>query len=105
MNDYLDSQIQCPFFVSESKLLLCCEGLLDTTCMTTSFPEKEAKLQHIDCFCRKKDGGNCPMATSLFEKYRRIGEKQTEEERLKRMKLLDTLVYTGKISFCHAVKK
>ncbi len=104
MNDFLDSQIQCPFFVSESGLLICCEGLLDTTCMTTSFPDKEAKLQHINCYCKKKDGGSCLMATSLFEKYKRIGEAQTEEERLKRIKILDTLVYTGRISFKQTCK-
>ena len=105
MNDYLDTLIQCPFFIGEAKLLLCCEGLLDTTCMTTSFPDKSAKLEHIEQFCKKKDGGSCPMATGLFKKYKELGEKQTEEERLRRMKILDTLVYTGRLSLCSTSKK
>ncbi len=105
MNYYPDTIIQCPFYVGESKLLLCCEGLFDTTCMTTSFRDKQAKLEHIERFCRQKDGGGCPMATGLFKKYKELGEKQTEEERLRRMKILDTLVYTGKLSLCNTQNK
>lgn len=105
MSVTFDNVIQCPFYISEAKHLLCCEGLFDTTCMTTSFPDKKAKAQHIDSFCSKIDGGGCPMADSLFEKYKRLGEKQSDEERLKRIKILDALVYSGKMCIHNTEKR
>ena len=73
--------IQCPFFRYERKNLLCCEGFVDGTCMTTAFNDRSSALQYISDNCLRMDGGKCPMAMNLFEKYRRIQEAEERAER------------------------
>lgn len=82
MNNSLQVHIQCPFFVYERKKLLCCEGYINNTCMTTGFPDEKAQEEYIREHCFHMDGANCPMAKNLFEKYKRI----EEAEALKRYK-------------------
>lgn len=80
MNYSLDVIIQCPFFVRESKDMLCCEGYISETCMTTSFSTRAQKLRYIYSHCVKVDGGSCYLARSLFEKYKRIHEAEDRAE-------------------------
>ncbi len=77
----IDSIIRCPFFLSVDKNLLCCEGFVDNTCMTTKFADRSTALQYISDNCQHVEGGSCPMAMNLFEKYRLIAEREEREER------------------------
>lgn len=72
----IDTIIRCPFFQQLDKNLLCCEGFVDNTCMTTKFPDRDSTLRHIAYNCTELDGGRCPLAKNLFEKYRLIEQQQ-----------------------------
>lgn len=80
MNITIRAQILCPFFMTERENLLCCEGFVEGTCMTTKFPDTKSKTQHIRANCFHRDGGSCPMAISLFEKYKAYEEKEEAEK-------------------------
>lgn len=71
--------IKCPFYSLIRKNMIACEGLIDNTCMTTRFPSAAVMREHIGNYCSKENGGKCPLAVNLYEKYDRI-----EEERVKR---------------------
>ncbi len=81
MNYSVSAGIQCPFFKHETKNLLCCEGFVEGTCMTTAFKNRSSALQYISENCEKIDGGSCPMAINLFEKYRKIQEAEEKAEK------------------------
>ncbi len=83
MNISLQANIKCPFFMSETKNLLCCEGFIDGTCMTTKFQSTAAKVEHVNQFCINMDGGECYMAKKLYEKYKLLQEKE-ERERIEK---------------------
>ncbi len=85
MNISLQANIKCPFFMNESKNLLCCEGFIDGTCMTTKFRTTDDKNEHIHQFCSFIDGGGCYMASKLYEKYKILTEKE-EKERIERIR-------------------
>ena len=76
-----EALIQCPFFKHEKRNLLCCEGFVDGTCMTTAFRSRDSALQYISDNCSRIDGGNCPMALNLFGKYQRLREAEEKAER------------------------
>ena len=76
----IDTIIRCPFFQHFEKNLLCCEGVVDNTCMTTRFCDRNAALDHIAHSCSEIDGGRCPLAQNLFEKYRLIAEENEKAE-------------------------
>ena len=84
MNIAMHAQIKCPFFMTERNNLLCCEGFVEGTCMTTKFPDVHAKTKHIRENCFLRNGGRCPMAANLFEKYKAIEEKE-EAEKMKKI--------------------
>lgn len=67
-SDY-DAYFKCPFYLRESGKLICCEGVVKNTCISTSFPTPDDKKTHMILCCFKVDGGNCPMAKNLFSKY------------------------------------
>lgn len=68
-NKPVEALIKCPFYVSETRNFLCCEGFLKNTCMTTRFPDANSKKAHLKANCFEESGGSCPMAKTLFEKY------------------------------------
>lgn len=88
MRNSADAIIQCPFFKYETRNLLCCEGFVDGTCMTTSFSDRRAAMDYISRNCSETDGGACPMAKSLFDKYKKIQEAEMNAEREWQEKLL-----------------
>ena len=65
----VSSLIMCPFFKKETKNLLCCEGYIDGTCMTTSFRSRNEALQYISDNCADVDGGHCPLAKNLYDRF------------------------------------
>lgn len=76
MNNSIQCFIQCPFFVNEKNNLLCCEGYVDSTCMTTRFPSRDAQISYIKENCFRMDGGSCHMAKELFNKYKSLEEAE-----------------------------
>ena len=54
---------------------------MDNTCMTTRFVDRYAALQHISDNCSRTDGGRCPMAINLFNKYKAIEQEKERQER------------------------
>ncbi len=90
----VESLIQCPFFRKETKNLLCCEGFIEGTCMTTSFRDRGSALDYISANCSRRDGGSCPLAANLFEKYKKIQESEDKAEREWQEKLLRVRGFT-----------
>ncbi len=76
MNYPLSVIIQCPFFVGEKKNIICCEGVATRTCITTAFHNREEKLDYVNKYCLKKDGGSCHLAKTLYRKYEVKSDKQ-----------------------------
>lgn len=69
MNKTIECLIKCPFYQSEHEKYITCEGFIANTCMVTRFASSKTKRLHINENCSLENGGNCPMAKSLFEKY------------------------------------
>ena len=97
MKNYVTAIIQCPFFKSERKNLLCCEGFIEGTCMTTAFSSRQAALNYISDNCSHKDGGRCPLAMNLFGKYEalREAEEKAEKEWQEKLMRIKGLQHTG----------
>ena len=74
--------IKCPFYLTEKKNYIYCEGFLKGTSMITAFSDAAAKREHIRGFCFLADGGSCPMAVNLYEKYK--SSDRAQEELLRR---------------------
>ncbi|MBE6715791.1 MAG: hypothetical protein E7573_02615 [Ruminococcaceae bacterium] len=91
MNIPITAKIRCPFFLSVKNNLLCCEGYIDNTCMTTKFSDEKSKKDYIKNHCFRCDGGGCTFAENLYKKYKAIEEKEDmEREKRAREKLKKT---------------
>lgn len=77
------SDIKCPFFMNMKRELLSCEGYIENTCMTTKFTSMAAATEHMNLFCKKEDGGKCPLALNLFDKYERMEKLAAEHDKRK----------------------
>lgn len=97
MSNSIQAQIQCPFFVNERNSLLCCEGFIDSTCMTTAFPNTEAKTAYIKTHCFHIDGGGCCMAKNLYEKYKKIEEDEERKKRLREQQRIKSIIHSDKV--------
>ena len=61
--------LMCPFFTSEKRLALHCEG----GCMLR-FTDKEERVQYLDDYCASMDGWRrCTVARLLERRYERMG--------------------------------
>lgn len=83
MEHYSKADIKCPYFLYFKKDILCCEGLIGNTCMTTRFDSMGNMSKHIKQFCKKEDGGKCPLALNLYDKYERLEKLSSEYDRKK----------------------
>lgn len=92
MNIPVTAKIQCPFFMSVKNNLLCCEGYIDNTCMTTKFSDEKSKKEYIKKHCFHHNGGECTFAKNLYEKYRILEEK---EDRAREKRARENLKKTG----------
>lgn len=79
MEEKNNEEIGCPFFSFIRKNMIACEGLIDNTCMTTRFPSAAHMKSHINKYCSKADGGKCPLAVNLYEKYDKIEEERVRQ--------------------------
>ncbi|MBQ3538088.1 MAG: hypothetical protein IJA39_05850 [Clostridia bacterium] len=82
MNIPIEAKIKCPFYQGFRNSVLCCEGIVDKTCMTTKFPSVNARTDYIKAHCFSADGNGCVFARELYEKYRKIEEAE-DRKRIK----------------------
>ena len=87
MTEKQETAVKCPFFVGSWKNTIQCESMIGSAAMLTRFPDGAALKNHVKRFCSKEDGGTCPLAMNLYDKYRRL--ESLERERAKERKLLD----------------
>ena len=78
--------VKCPFFQDSRKNMIQCESLIGSAAMLTRFPDVSALREHVERYCAKEDGGTCPLAMNLYDKYTRL--EQLEQEREKQRKLM-----------------
>lgn len=76
MNIPIEAKIKCPFYQGFKNSVLCCEGIVDKTCMTTKFPSVNARTDYIRSHCFFVDGKDCVFARELYEKYKKIEEAE-----------------------------
>lgn len=76
----LEVYVKCPFFLKETGKQIRCEGYLEGTCMTTSFPFRSDLIHYVNENCSHMDGGSCIMAKNLYEKYKRIEELERKKK-------------------------
>ena len=78
--------VKCPFFVGSRKTAIECESFIGSAAMYSRFPDVPAMLAHVEKYCSKEDGGRCPLAMNLYDKYARL--ERIEREREKQRKYL-----------------
>lgn len=86
MTEKQQINIKCPFFVDSRKTTIECESFIGSAAMLTRFPDVPAMLEHVERYCVKEDGGKCPLALNLYDKYVRL--ERLEQEREKQRKLM-----------------
>ncbi len=86
MTERQQANVKCPFFLDSRKTMIECESLIGSAAMLTRFPNVPAMLEHVANYCEKEDGGKCPLALNLYDKYARL--EQLERERDKRRKMM-----------------
>lgn len=79
MNIPIEAKIRCPFYTGIKNTVLCCEGIVDNTCMTTKFPSVKERTEYIKSHCFLVDGGQCVFAKNLYEKYKKIEEAEDKK--------------------------
>lgn len=84
MTEKQQAAIKCPFFVDSRKNTLECESFIGSAAMLTRFPDVPAMMEHVERCCAKEDGGKCPLALNLYDKYTRL--ERLEQERAKQRK-------------------
>ena len=90
MKEKINILIKCPFYLFMRNTMMACEGLNGDACMTTKFPSVVSMMEHIDNCCSKANGGKCPLAMKLYEKYDRMEEERVKQaiDRARKMQLL-----------------
>ena len=86
MTEKQEAAVKCPFFLCSRKNTLECESMIGDSAMLTRFPSVSAMNEHVRRYCAREDGGKCPLAMNLYDKYRRLEE--LERERGKQRKLM-----------------
>lgn len=74
--------IKCPFFQGSRKDIIACESYIGSAVMLTKFADVAAMSEHVRQYCVREDGGRCPLAMSLYDKYEQL--ERAEEARQKR---------------------
>lgn len=75
MSKFIESQIECPFYVKEGERFISCEGLLENTSVTTHrFKSDAEKRNHQLSVCCSNSGKKCPHYRNISLLYER-GER------------------------------
>lgn len=69
-NKVIDALAFCPFYMSESKQSITCEGLIGSSTVSRFISEQE-KLEHENSFCTQKTCKGCAVYAALEFKYAR----------------------------------
>ena len=91
MTEKQQASVKCPFFVGSRKNSIECESFIGSAAMLTRFSDVAAMTSHVGRYCVKEDGGTCPLAMNLYDKYARL-EKLAEarDRERRRLYLKDT---------------
>lgn len=65
-NKTINVEAKCPFFVSEAKMSITCEGLIGKEHLTR-FDTKEEKVNHEKAYCTTFDFRDCALCGALWE--------------------------------------
>ena len=88
MTEKQEAGIKCPFFIGSHKNTLECESVIGSAAMLTRFPSVSAMNEHVKRYCAREDGGKCPLAMTLYDKYLRLEELQREREKQRKLMYL-----------------
>ena len=77
-----EAMIKCPFFRGSRKDTIECESFIGSAAMLTRFSDVAAMTEHVRQYCVREDGGRCPLAMNLYDKYEQL--ERAEEARQKR---------------------
>ena len=75
MSKYIESDIECPFYIKEGDNFIACEGLLNKKACNHTFSSDADKRQYETAFCCVKGGRNCPhyrAVAILYETGKRV---------------------------------
>ena len=64
--DYL---VQCPYYKTNTRQVVYCEGLEDGMAIHLAFSTPAQLINYKSRFCRRLNYGSCPLAKILEEKY------------------------------------
>lgn len=71
----MDVNAQCPFFVSEFKKSVTCEGIEEGMETVLRFREVRIKNKFVARYCNNANYEECPYARAAAEKYELSGVK------------------------------
>ena len=66
--DYGSADIKCPFYKSETRNAIKCEGVFSETC-TFNFVNSIKKCEHKEKYCNHFNYPKCPHAKKIKDKY------------------------------------
>ena len=84
MTEKQEATIKCPFFVKTWANSLECESLIGHSAMLTKFSSAAAMKEHAKRCCMREDGGACPLAMNLYDRYRRQEELERQRKKERR---------------------
>ncbi len=67
-NKAIDAQIFCPFYITESKMSITCEGIIGAQTVSR-FNNETDKVYHETAFCTDKTCAGCGVYSSLMKNY------------------------------------
>lgn len=80
MTEKQEATIKCPFFVKTWANSLECESLIGRSAMLARFSSSAAMKEHVGRCCAREDGGSCPLALNLYDRYRRQEELERKRK-------------------------
>lgn len=67
-NKAIDALVFCPFYITEARTTITCEGLIGTQTVNR-FADEEDKVYHETNFCTGKTCVGCGVYSSLMQSY------------------------------------
>ncbi len=71
MSKFIESLIECPFYIKEGNCFIACEGLIEKTVCSQSFKKNSDKTEYETKICSVNGGKGCTHHRSvalLYEK-------------------------------------
>ena len=68
-NKHEDYLVQCPYYKTDTRQVIFCEGLEDGMAIHLAFATPQQLINYKVRFCRRLEYGSCPLARILEEKY------------------------------------